>query len=63
MSDTIRIALSGVTIQDIARALEFTGLAVSNTFDPQVFVINPAPRILPPNVVPFERSAFHEKQI
>lgn len=51
-----------VTVQDIARALEYTGLAVSNTLDPHVFVVNPRPRTLPANVVPFERPALIRHQ-
>lgn len=51
-----------VTVQDIARALEYTGLAVSNTLDPHVFVVKPVPRTLPLNVVPIARSMFHRPQ-
>lgn len=53
-----------VTLQDLARALEYTGLGVSNTLDPQVFVINPLPRQapVPSNVIPFHRPAFLRPQ-
>lgn len=51
-----------VTVQDIARALEYTGFAVSNTLDPHVFVINLKARTLPANVVPFERPALIRHQ-
>jgi hypothetical protein len=51
-----------VTLQDLARALEYTGLTVSGTQDPCVFVIAPKPLAPPSNVVPFERPAFHRRQ-
>lgn len=56
------ILSGGATIADVARALEFTGFAISNTIDPNVFVISPALRTLPPNVVPFERPALLRRQ-
>lgn len=60
MNTTIR--LSGVTPQQIARALEFSGFAISNTLDPNVYVIAPATRRLPPNVVEFERPTLLRRQ-
>jgi hypothetical protein len=49
-----------VSIQDLARALQYTGFAVSNTIIPGHFVIKPAERRLPDNVL--ELSAFHRRQ-
>jgi hypothetical protein len=49
-----------VSIQDLARALQYTGFAVSNTVIPSHFVIKPTERRLPENVV--DLSAFHRRQ-
>jgi hypothetical protein len=47
-----------MTVQDLARALQYSGFAVSNTNQSTLFVIKKAPRRLPPNVVEFDRPAF-----
>jgi len=51
-----------VAVTDIARALEFKGLAVSHKLDPTVFVVNRVPRKLPSSVVAFERPALTRRQ-
>jgi hypothetical protein len=51
-----------VSVPDIARALEFTGLAISNTLQPGLFVIHPIQRRLPRNVIEFERPALIRPQ-
>lgn len=51
-----------ITVADLARALEHTGLAVSNTFDPFVFKITRVQRRLPPNVTEFPKLALLRRQ-
>lgn len=51
-----------VSVQDLARALEYTGFAISNTLDPNVYVIAPTVRRLPPNVSEFDRPALLRRQ-
>lgn len=58
----VTVRLSGVTPQQLARALEYTGFAISNTLDPNVYVIAPAVRRLPPNVSEFDRPALLRRQ-
>jgi hypothetical protein len=57
---TTLILDDGVTVQDIARALLYTGFAVSDTIIPGHFVIKPAQRRLPQNVI--DLSIFHRRQ-
>jgi hypothetical protein len=49
-NDTKAVVLSGVTFEDMQRALEFTGIAISRTLDPHVYVVTKAPRRLPTNL-------------
>ncbi len=51
-----------VSIQDLARALQYTGFAVSNTIIPGHFIVQRAERRLPQNVVEFPVPAFHRRQ-
>ncbi len=46
-NNTKAVVLSGVTFEDVAHALEFTGLSISRTIDPNVYVITPAIRTMP----------------
>lgn len=63
MSDTIRIVLApGVTIQDVSRALQYSGFSVSNTMAPNLFAIKRAERRLPENVVEFQQPALIRRQ-
>jgi hypothetical protein len=53
----------GVTVQDVARMLQYSGFAISNTIAPHLFVIQRNPdRRLPANAVEFEQPAFVRRQ-
>ncbi len=52
----------GVSIQDVARAFQFTDLAVSNTIIPGHYLIQRTERRLPQNVVEFPLPAMVRRQ-
>ena len=57
----VAVLRSDVSVEELARALEFTNLAVSKTLDPCVFVISLAPLALPA-AVEFDPPAFIRRQ-
>lgn len=59
---TMVILDPAISVQDLARALQYSGLAVSNTEQPNLFVIKKVERRIPRNVIGFERPAFHRRQ-
>jgi hypothetical protein len=58
----VMVMLDGCTVQDLARALQYSHLAISNTSQPGLFVVRQAPRPLPSNVVEFESLALLRRQ-
>jgi hypothetical protein len=53
----------GVTVQDVARMLQYSGFAISDTIAPHLFVIKRNTEHLPPaNAVEFEPPTFLRRQ-
>jgi hypothetical protein len=44
MTDVKAAVLVGVSFEELARALECTGLAITRTFDPNVYLVIPVAR-------------------
>jgi hypothetical protein len=56
------LILDNVTVADLVRALEYTGLTVSNTPLANVFSVRQGPRQLPREVREFKRPALLKPQ-
>lgn len=61
-SAPIVVLLENLTVQDLVRALQFSGVTVSQTIQPNLFVARKGARCLPKGVVAFERPALLRRQ-